>query len=198
MGLWYDAAEVAVRRPVWSALADVFLDTETRQRHPWRAWVCAQSGLTVSELESCFFFDLQPRLGNNRGEVAGEWSAFDLDGLVAEIVDGPASPMRARGAVALARQDGPGALEFSAILGLRDVLAGWDESEVEFACAVWDEALLHTPVGGWRYDVSRRRASAIVAAVLPVAERLRVTAQDRTPADGAAAVAALVSSLPSR
>jgi hypothetical protein len=80
------AEDLERRRPVWEALAAVFLDTEIDDE--WRAEIVATlcaSGYSTAELERILWDELCPVLHNNLLSVAGEWDGFDM-GVVAERI----------------------------------------------------------------------------------------------------------------
>jgi hypothetical protein len=67
------------RRPVWDAMSDVFLDTETRWGMPRIALVLAQSGYSAEELEAIWEHEIVPECGWNLLQAAGEWALFVVD-----------------------------------------------------------------------------------------------------------------------
>jgi hypothetical protein len=74
-----DPAELDRRRPVWDALSDVFLDTETRWGFPRIASVLVASGYDEATLERIWRYEVFPEFRSNLDSVAGEWAAFILD-----------------------------------------------------------------------------------------------------------------------
>jgi len=82
-----NAAELARRRPVWSALSELFLDTEVRPQLGYVALACIASGYSEEELQSIWRHEVAPVLLPNMLDVAGEWAAFDQDWLEARIVE---------------------------------------------------------------------------------------------------------------
>lgn len=71
--------ELARRRPLWAAMADLFLDTETRWSTPFIAARCVESGYDDEALERIFWAEVFPEAIGNLLQVAGEWAALDLD-----------------------------------------------------------------------------------------------------------------------
>ncbi|MCH9650186.1 MAG: hypothetical protein K0U98_18255 [Deltaproteobacteria bacterium] len=71
--------EAARRRPVWEALSDLFLDTETRWYLPRIAWVLVQSEYSKEELEQIWRFEVVPSYWWNLFDIAGEWGGFPMD-----------------------------------------------------------------------------------------------------------------------
>lgn len=82
----FTPAELAVRRPVWDALGELFLDTDTRPGLPLIAWTLAESGLDEAALDEIWREEVTPALSFNLTLVAGEWGYFDLDWLTKQIV----------------------------------------------------------------------------------------------------------------
>ena len=52
--------ELLRRKPVWEAMSDLFLDTETRWSVPYVARRCAESGSDDEELERIFWGEVFP------------------------------------------------------------------------------------------------------------------------------------------
>lgn len=73
------------RIEVWKAMADHFLDTETRHDIPLTALRCVQAGLTMDEARDVWRYEVTPAVGLNLMLVAGEWAAWDEDWLVERI-----------------------------------------------------------------------------------------------------------------
>lgn len=80
-----DDEERARRRKVWTALSDLFLDTEVRQWMPRMANEVLAAGYTDDEMRSIWSRELVPEFGPNLMQVAGEWTdlPYDEDGMVA-------------------------------------------------------------------------------------------------------------------
>lgn len=72
--------EIERRRPVWSALSDVFLDTEVRPSIPYAALACLDSGYSSKDLDSIWVHEISPVLMPNMYHPAGEWAVFDQNG----------------------------------------------------------------------------------------------------------------------
>lgn len=70
---------------VWKALADHFLDTETRQDIPHAALCCLQAGLTIDQARDIWCYEVTPVVGANLWIVAGEWAAWDEPWLLEHI-----------------------------------------------------------------------------------------------------------------
>jgi hypothetical protein len=72
------------RRAVWVALADQFLDTETRYLIPSTALRCVEAGLEL-EARDIWRHEVFPVVGHNLFEVAGEWACWPEEWLVEQI-----------------------------------------------------------------------------------------------------------------
>lgn len=76
----------AQRRPVWIALADLYLDTELQDDDFRRiAAVCAASSFSWSEILLINYNEVAPALWFNLQEIAGEWAGWDEEWLVTRI-----------------------------------------------------------------------------------------------------------------
>lgn len=71
--------ELRRRRPLWEAMADLFLDTEVRWFVPAVGWACARSGLDEATLERIFWDEVYPEAILNLLQVAGDWAMLALD-----------------------------------------------------------------------------------------------------------------------
>ncbi len=69
------------RRPVWEAMSDLFLDTETRWSLGHCARVCAASGYDDATLDRIFWLEVFPEAISNLRSVAGEWAGLALGDL---------------------------------------------------------------------------------------------------------------------
>lgn len=69
---------LARRRPLWAALSDLFLDTETRWFVPRVALACARSSYDDATLESVFWAEVFPLAIHNLHDIAGEWALLEL------------------------------------------------------------------------------------------------------------------------
>ncbi|MFY2762563.1 DUF7079 family protein [Arenimonas sp. MALMAid1274] len=78
------ADELELRRPVWIALSDLYLDTEP----DWAsvAEVCSRSPFQIEELQRILFDEVHPVVHWNLYATAGVWDGFDPDWLVASIL----------------------------------------------------------------------------------------------------------------
>ncbi len=81
----FDYSELERRKPVWSALSDLWLDSELTDDDLERiAAVMEQSDYTIDELREIYRFEEAPVVFMNLFQVAGEWAGFDEDWLCAE------------------------------------------------------------------------------------------------------------------
>ena len=78
--------QLTLRRPVWEALSELYLDTDTRPDLPALARTLAASGLDVPELETIWHGEVTPLLHGNLLSVAGVWAGFDQAWLEAQII----------------------------------------------------------------------------------------------------------------
>jgi hypothetical protein len=82
------ANDLERRRPVWSVLSELFLDTELVEVDLVRiSAVLAESGYSVQQLEEILYRELHPVLHANLLSVAGEWAGFDQQWLEKRIID---------------------------------------------------------------------------------------------------------------
>ena len=78
--------ELGRRRPVWAALAELYLDTEVRPLVVNAAAACLSSGYSDQELQTIWRHEVSPVLAKNLLSPAGEWAGFDHDWLESEIL----------------------------------------------------------------------------------------------------------------
>jgi len=74
------------RRPVWQALSELFLDTETRPSVSLSAAACLRSGYSDAELDVIWRYEISPVLAPNLLCAAGEWAGIDQVWLEDKIV----------------------------------------------------------------------------------------------------------------
>jgi hypothetical protein len=75
------------RKQVWQALSELFLDTELQEYDfAYISRVLAESGHTDNELHCILFGEVFPACISNLRHPAGEWSGFNMDWLVEEIL----------------------------------------------------------------------------------------------------------------
>lgn len=73
------------RVEVWCAMADQYLDTETRHEIPRTARLCLEAGLDTAQAHDVWRFEVTPAVAFNVMQVAGEWAYWDQAWLVARI-----------------------------------------------------------------------------------------------------------------
>jgi hypothetical protein len=78
--------ELLRRRPVWQALSELFLDTETRPFVALSATACLRSGYSEAELNLIWCSEVSPVLAPNLLSPAGEWAGIDQAWLEEKIV----------------------------------------------------------------------------------------------------------------
>lgn len=76
---------VAIRKPVWLALSDLFLDTDTRLSYAYIARTAATSPYSVEELGRILASEVAPVVQSNLDSVAGEWAGFHEEWLFESI-----------------------------------------------------------------------------------------------------------------
>lgn len=80
--------EIAHRKPVWTALSDLWLDTEMDDGWLSRiARVMHESSYAVGELRHIYLCEVAPVVYRNLLIPAGEWAGFDEAGLHSEILE---------------------------------------------------------------------------------------------------------------
>lgn len=80
------AEDLAARQPVWEALSDMFLDTDTSLSRRWRAEQLAASPYSIEQLEFILVDEVYPVCRLNLLSVAGVWAGFDQEWLRAKIL----------------------------------------------------------------------------------------------------------------
>ncbi|MBO2620048.1 hypothetical protein AYI74_11050 [Shewanella algae] len=81
-----DAETLHTRQAVWSALSDLFLDTDVALHYPGITRVCALSPYSLPELEHILYREVAPVCGPNLFDVCGEWAGFDEQWLKESIM----------------------------------------------------------------------------------------------------------------
>lgn len=82
------AEELATRRPVWTALSNLFLDTDVALLRDGDARVLGASPYSLDRIERILIDEVTPACGANLRSVAGEWAGFDeawLETRIAEV-----------------------------------------------------------------------------------------------------------------
>jgi hypothetical protein len=113
------ARDLERRRPVWSALSALYLDTELDGAdHARIAGVLDRSGYSPDQLEEILYRELHPILIGNLLSGVGEWAYFDVAWLERRI---------------LAR--GPRPSRFALVLGVSLVRSEWQTIRTRLAHA---------------------------------------------------------------
>jgi hypothetical protein len=118
------------RHPVWIALSDLFLDTDTRLSFPYIARTLAESPYSDDELAAIFQNEVAPAVEFNLFDIAGEWAGFNESWLIDTITRRPPKPYKLRAAATLH--------EFQATLGLAHHLRRLPEADRQSRVALWD------------------------------------------------------------
>lgn len=71
--------ELSRRKPVWAAMSELFVDTDTRRNIPLVARHCAESGYDDEALERMFWAEVFPEAIDNKLRVAGDSAMVTLD-----------------------------------------------------------------------------------------------------------------------
>ena len=106
--------DIENRRPVWQALSDLFLDTDTSLPREWRARQLSQSPYSLDELEEILVTEVYPACRGNLFSIAGEWAGFDMDWLEGRIHRRANSRLKALHPFNLGRLTVPTSLEWRA------------------------------------------------------------------------------------
>jgi hypothetical protein len=78
--------DISARQPVWEALSDMFLDTDTSLSRQWRATQLAQSPYSIEQIEFILINEVYPVCKYNLLSVAGEWAGFNPEWLKSTIL----------------------------------------------------------------------------------------------------------------
>lgn len=64
------------RQTLWDEMQMVWMDTDIDEFFPRIVAVCAASKYSLSELEQIFWNEVEPAVGVNLWDIAGEWRGF--------------------------------------------------------------------------------------------------------------------------
>jgi hypothetical protein len=79
--------EIAARKPVWSAVSEMYLDTQLSETDLENiATVIVENNLTISEAKKIDKYEVFPILLPNVLSVAGDWAGFDESWLFEKII----------------------------------------------------------------------------------------------------------------
>ncbi len=88
------AEDLPAREPVWQALSDLFLDTDTSTSRAWRCEELSRSPYSIDEIEFILVKEVYPVCRSNLRSAAGVWTGFDADWLRANILRRQSLPLR--------------------------------------------------------------------------------------------------------
>jgi len=72
-----------IRKKIWVALSDLYLDTElSRTDFDWISGTFSQSGYSILELKEIDMFEVFPLLQPNLLDPAGVWAGFNEEWLI--------------------------------------------------------------------------------------------------------------------
>ncbi len=77
--------EPDARIPVWNALSELYLDTDTTLWYDAIVRTLAASPYSLDDMHDMLMYDVHPALYQNLMSVAGEWAGFDEAWLVERI-----------------------------------------------------------------------------------------------------------------
>ncbi len=73
-----DETEIERRKPVWTALSDLWLDTELNESDlSYIAREMHASGYSIQELREIYLYEVAPAIFMNLSGVGGEWLGFE-------------------------------------------------------------------------------------------------------------------------
>ncbi len=91
----FSDADLESRRPVWSVLSELFLDTWLDAADVSRiARTLVSSPYSLEELDEILRSEVYPACGSNALSIAGEWAGFDPEWLESRILRGPSRARR--------------------------------------------------------------------------------------------------------
>ncbi len=126
------AGELALRRPVWAALAGMFVDADVSLTRGARVAQLAASAYTLAEIEQILTEEVYPVCWHTLQADAGQGEPFDADWLAAQILGRSPSPEVFDRLIALARITVPRSHEWqvtaAALAARRGVVAGGSEN----------------------------------------------------------------------
>lgn len=77
--------ELERRKPVWTAISELWLDTETdRATVEYIADIVIASGYSIAELNDIYLYEVAPVVSANLHVTAGVWTGFDEQWLHSE------------------------------------------------------------------------------------------------------------------
>jgi len=83
----FDSETLSIRKPLWVALSDLFLDTELQEYDlAFIAKKMHESGYSIDELYDILILEVFPVCIANLHSVAGEWAGFDEEWVAKTIL----------------------------------------------------------------------------------------------------------------
>ena len=83
----FTKADIKKRLPLWEALGNLYLDTESDAFVPLVVKAAREGGFSLKEVEHILKWEIRPALYFNYLDVAGEWAGWDNDWLVERIIE---------------------------------------------------------------------------------------------------------------
>ena len=98
--------EIDIRLPVWSALSELFLDSEpTDVTHTYIVRTIRESGYGLDEVERILWLEVFPVLESNLRSLLGVWDGWSDDWLLEHLAIAPAdAPLNKKGSKATIRE----------------------------------------------------------------------------------------------
>lgn len=84
--------EIERRFPLWDALANLYLDTQSDDFVPLVVKAAHEGGFSLDEVEDILRWEVRPALYFNLLDVAGQWAGWHSDWLVQRILEVKAHP----------------------------------------------------------------------------------------------------------
>ncbi len=78
--------DLELRKAVWLAFSDLFLDTDVTLFYDNIVNVCAASGYSIDELAAMLKNEVAPACAFNLQQITGEWAGFDENWLFGRII----------------------------------------------------------------------------------------------------------------
>lgn len=75
------------RMPLWSALGELYLDTQSDLNVPFIVRTAKAGGFTAAEVEQILLWEVRPALYENLLSMAGEWAGWDQNWLRGQILE---------------------------------------------------------------------------------------------------------------
>lgn len=89
----WDAAQIERRLPLWTALADLFLDTDAMLSVPYIARTIVEGGYDLEDAEAALRWEVRPAFYFNLLDVAGEWAGWHPDFVRERVLEAASGKM---------------------------------------------------------------------------------------------------------